>query len=194
MQEVAEYPLMLPSLMLWHYRIKDDRAFLSRYYPSACALLDAYRAHYERDGLLQNVDKWCVVEWPAEYRDGYDVDLTEGQVCRDAHIALNAYYVEAVHSANCISKALGLPEYRNAGELEEACRRTFFDPAAGLFRDRAESGHMSYIGNLLALYAGLFHSSGQRRSTRCIASCCRVLSKIYPVGLSPRFRAMPAIQ
>ena len=73
-------------------------------------------------------------------------------------------------------------------------RRTFFDPAAGLFRDRAESGRMSYIGNLLALYAGLFRSSGQRRSTRCIASCCRVLSKIYPVGLSPRFRAMPAIQ
>ena len=158
MQEIAEYPLMLPSLMLWHYRIRGDRDFLGRFYPDVCALLDAYRAHYERDGLLQNVDKWCVVEWPAEYRDGYDADLTEGQVCRETHIALNAYYVEAVHSLNRIAQALGLPEYRNALELEEACRRTFFDPAAGLFRDRADSGHRSYIGNLLALYAGLFRS------------------------------------
>ncbi len=163
MQEIAEYPLMLLSLMLWHYRVKGDRDYLARFYPDACALLDAYRAHYERDGLLQNVDKWCVVEWPAEYRDGYDADLTEGQICREAHIALNAYYAEAIHSVNRMAQALGKPEYRDAGEVEDACRRAFFDAEAGLFRDRAASGHKSYIGNVLALYAGLFRAEEKER-------------------------------
>ena len=78
MQEIAEYPLMLMGLMVYHYRLCGDRAYLASHYDDAVRLLEVYRRDYEQDGLLQNLDKWCVVEWTQNFRDGYDVDLREG--------------------------------------------------------------------------------------------------------------------
>ena len=75
MQEIAEYPLMLVYLVLWHYRFTEDREYLKINYPKVKKLLDAYKRDYETEGLLKNLDKWCVVDWPHEARDGYDYDL-----------------------------------------------------------------------------------------------------------------------
>ena len=113
MQEIAEYPLMLIYLVLWHYRYTGDTDYLRANYPKVTALLDAYRRDYERDGLLRELDKWCVVEWPSNFRHGYDVELTEGRVCHTAHVSLNAYYIYAVKKANEMSDVLGYGHYRD---------------------------------------------------------------------------------
>lgn len=149
MQEIAEYPLMLISLLLWYARLTGDRAYLAQRAPDAFALLDCYRRDYERDGLLCDLDKWCVVEWPANFRDGYDVDITEGRVCHEPHVALNAYYIEAIRCANTIAEIAGLPPYRDEKPLTEAFLRAFYDPKRGLFTDSLHSRHTSYIGNIL---------------------------------------------
>lgn len=149
MQEIAEYPLMLISLILWHYRYTGDRAYLTKNYPGVCSLLDAYRNEYEKDGLLQEMNKWCVVEWPSNFRDGYDVDITEGKICHEPHVALNAYYLEAIHCTNLMAKELRLPAYREEEPLRAGFRKAFYDEQRHLFRDSDRSAHCSYIGNVL---------------------------------------------
>lgn len=149
MQEIAEYPLMLISLILWHYRLKGDRDYLKKNYAGVCHLLDNYREEYEKDGLLQELDKWCVVEWPSNFRDGYDVDIREGYVCHEPHVAINAYYIEAVRCANRMAKALNEAPYRDETPLVEAFTTAFYDHERHLFTDSRRSDHASYIGNIL---------------------------------------------
>jgi len=155
MQEIAEYPLMLISLILWHYRVCGDRDYLAKNYPGVRALLDSYRTDYEKDGLLRDLDKWCVVEWPANFRDGYDVDITEGKVCHEPHVALNAYYIEAIRCTNKIAAILGEAPYRGESELVRAFTEAFYDKERHLFTDSLASAHASYIGNVLPFAFGL---------------------------------------
>lgn len=164
MQEIAEYPLMLAFLVLWHYRLVRDREYLAQSYPKVCALLEAYRSRYEQDGLLQNIDRWCVVEWPASFRDDYAVDLTEGAVCREPHVVINAYYIEAIRSANAMAAALERPAYRDEWPVLEAFTAAFYDPTKKLFRDSDRTAHISYIGNVFAYAFRLYPETESRES------------------------------
>ncbi len=155
MQEIAEYPLMMIKLILWHYRLTGDSEYLKTNYPKVASLLDAYRRDYEQNGLLGNLDKWCVVEWPAPFRDGYDVDLKEGQICKEPHVALNAYYLEAISCANQMAKILSLPCYREMEPLRTAFIDAFYLPEKHLFRDGINTDHVSMIGNVYPFAYGL---------------------------------------
>ena len=148
MQEIAEYPLIMPDLMLWHYRMGKDTAYLRDNYAKMCSVLDFYRDTYEKDGLLRDLDRWCVVEWPQPYRDGYEVDIQEGQVCHEAHIAINAYYYRAVCSLNEIARLLGLPLYRDATPIRSTILEAFYDCEQHLFVDGVEHRHVSLVGNV----------------------------------------------
>mgnify|MGYP002520077177 CR=1 FL=1 len=119
MQEIAEFPLMLVSLMMWHYRLTEDKEYLKKNYDFAYKLAEIYRKDYEKDGLLQNLDKWCVVEWPKNFRDDYDVNLKQGQVCETPHIAINAYYIEMISNLNKMAEILGKAPYRDLAELKK---------------------------------------------------------------------------
>ena len=124
MQEIAEYPLILVYLVLWHYRLTKDRAYLRENYGKVTSLLEAYRRDYEHDGLLRDLDKWCVVEWPMNFRHGYDVDIREGKVCETAHVSINAYYLGAIRVTNHMASILELPPYRDETPVEEAPKKT----------------------------------------------------------------------
>ncbi|MBQ7387198.1 MAG: family 78 glycoside hydrolase catalytic domain [Clostridia bacterium] len=155
MQEIAEYPLMLIYLVLWHYRLFDDREYLAKNYPKIVKLLDAYRRDYESDGLLSELDKWCVVEWPANFRDGYAVDLTERQICHEAHVSINSYYIEAIRTANKIAAELGVEPYRDETPLYNAFLDAFYDKERCLFTDGINNDHVSFIGNVTAFGLGM---------------------------------------
>lgn len=148
MQEIAEYPLMLVYLVLWHYRFTGDKDYLRHNYTKAVGLLEVYRRDYERDFLLKHLDKWCVVEWPANFRDNYDVDIQEGRVCEEPHVSINAYYMEAVKTVNKIASILGVDAYREEQPLLAAFYRAFYDADAQLFRDGVHTNHISLVGNL----------------------------------------------
>lgn len=164
MQEIAEYPLILVYSVLWHYKLTRDLEYLRENYAKVTSLLDAYRRDYERGGLLCELDKWCVVEWPSNFRDGYDVDLTERQVCHDAHVSINAYYLKAIITANEIASILGLEEYRSSKEVSDAFYGAFYDDATGLFRDGVNTEHISIIGCGFAYGLGLCPSERSKRA------------------------------
>ena len=160
MQEIAEYPLMLISLILWHYRVTGDRPYLEKNYDGVLSLLETYRKDYECTdgeyrGLLNNIDKWCVIEWPANFRDNYDIDAKEGEISRIPHIAINAYYIEAVKCANKMARILGKEDYRDESGLVGAFTDAFYDKERRIFRDSTRSDHVSYIGNIFPFAFGL---------------------------------------
>lgn len=155
MQEIAEYPLMLVRLVLWHYRLTKDREYLAENYPRVTALLETYRRDYEREGLLCDLDKWCVVEWPMSYRDGYEADLTEGQICREPHVAISAYYLAAIEAANAMAAVLALSPYRDTAPLRDAFLSAFYRKDRHLFADTPTGEHTSMIGNVIPYGLGL---------------------------------------
>lgn len=155
MQEIAEYPLMLIYLILWHYAVSGDKEYLASVYPKITAVLESYRNDYEKNYFLSDLDKWCVVEWPANFQDGYDVDIKEGKVCTQAHVSINSYYIEAVKTANKIAGILGLEKYRDEQPLVSAFYKAFYDEDMHLFKDGAETSHISIIGNVFPYAFGL---------------------------------------
>lgn len=148
MQEIAEYPLMLIYLVLWHYRIMGDREYLAECYPKIVAVLESFRNDYEKNGLLCELDRWCVVEWPKNFQDGYDVEIAEGKVCHEAHISINAYYIEAVKTANAIAEIIGEEPYRDTEYLVKAFTEAFYDEQTQLFKDGVNTEHKSIVGNI----------------------------------------------
>ena len=163
MQEIAEYPLITVFLILWHYRLTGDRTYLSANYQKATALMEAYRREYERDGLLRNLDKWCVVEWPQNFRHDYDADLTQGKICEKAHVSINAYYLYAVKMMNEMARVLGEEPYRDLTFLYDAFLRAFYDERSKTFVDSEGSTHVSPVGNSFVYGFGLYPNEESRR-------------------------------
>lgn len=156
MQEIAEYPLMFIGFVWAYYRFTGDRELLFDVKQGLKNILEDYRARYEgENGLLSHLDRWCVVEWPAPYRDGYDVDIAEGKVCEAEHAAINAYYVFAVKIMNLICRETGEGDYRPFEPLREGFIAAFYDPESGLFRDSTVSEHKSFPASAFAYSFGL---------------------------------------
>ena len=155
MQEIAEYPLILVYLVLWHYNYTGDKEYLMQNYTKVTRLLDAYRRDYEKGGLLRDLDKWCVVEWPKNFQHEYDVDIREGQICKEAHVSINAYYIAAIRTANAIATVLSLPQYRDETPLISAFYTAFYDKDNHLFKDGENTEHISLVGNSFVYGLGL---------------------------------------
>ena len=155
MQEIAEYPLILVYLVLWHYNYTGDKEYLMQNYTKVTRLLDAYRRDYEKDGLLRDLDKWCVVEWPKNFQHEYDVDIREGQICKETHVSINAYYIAAIRTANAIATVLSLPQYRDETPLISAFYTAFYDKDNHLFKDGENTEHISLVGNSFVYGLGL---------------------------------------
>lgn len=165
MQEIAEYPLMMVYAIYCYYKLTGDTGYLKEKYRSLCKVLDYYRDSYmQEDGLISNLDKWCVVEWPAEYRDGYDADIAEGRVCNDVHNVINAHYIGAVKYLNKIASCIGFDKYCDEKPLMEAYMRTFYLPKRKLFKDNARSEHISIMSNVFALMYDLCPDSDTEES------------------------------
>ena len=165
MQEIADYPFIF-IMQAWSYLAHTGKKeFIRARYARFADILDYYHEAYgDSDGLLHNLDKWCVIEWPAQYRDGYDVDIREGQVCKVKHNAINAYYIGAIKSLNRIAAFLGLPPYKDESLLVENFRRAFYLPEKKLFRDSVESDHISTMGNIFAAFFGLCPDKESRKA------------------------------
>ena len=158
MQEIAEFPLYIVFTILWYYKLSGDKKYLAEKFNDICKLLDAYKNNYEKDGLLHNVDKWCVVEWPENFRDGYDVKLIQGVPTEVPHIAINAFYINAIICANSIADILSLPEYRDAKPMMERFNNAFLNKEKHLFKDSILTEHISFIGNIYPYAFGLCDS------------------------------------
>lgn len=153
MQEIAEYPMMLIVFAKWYLDATGDAAFIRERMPAFADVLDSYRERYARpDGLLRNIDKWCVVEWPPNYQDGYDADIKQGKVCTDMHNVINAWYVGAVICMNELASRTGGRPYADDAPLRASFAKVFYDSDRHLFRDREGSAHVSMPSNVYAAF------------------------------------------
>ena len=156
MQEIAEYPLMMFLLLPVLMERPGGKEFVRSRLPEFRKILDFYREQYAcPGGLLSNLDKWCVVEWPQNMRDGYDAEITEGKVCTVMHNAINAWYVGAIRCFNRVADSLNESPYPGERELAQEFVHRFYLPSEGLFRDSVLSNHISMPGNIYAWFFGL---------------------------------------
>ena len=156
MQEIADYSLMY-GLMVWHrYELTGDVAALGRSYPVVRGAFLHFGRYAREDGLLEQVaDKWNLVDWPENLRDGYDFPLTRPVVAPGCHNVVNALYVGAAKVLAWIEDVLGRAHTADWEALGEAFRRAFFRPETGLFVDAETSAHSSLHANLYPLCFGL---------------------------------------
>ncbi len=165
MQEIGEFPLMIYQMLVRYYELSGDGEYLGECYDCLCGVLDFYRKEYAReDGLLCNLDKWCVVEWPAPYQGGYAADVTEGEVCTEMHNVINAHYIGALKSMNRIAEITGRERYCDESGVVDAFYRVFYDSDRKLFRDKEGNEHISLISNVFPLMYGMFPEEGTKEA------------------------------
>lgn len=149
-QEIADYSLMYPFFAYSCYKINNDKAFLSSIYPVLYGLMK-YFSSFVKDGILCDVtEKWNLVDWPANLRDGYDFDLQNPPIA-GSHNVIAAYYIGAAIYFEEIRRILGMAPLYDIAEMKKAFTEKFFDAESGLFKDTPESRHHSIHSNVLPL-------------------------------------------
>ncbi len=152
MQEIADYSLMYPLQLLRYYHLTGETDFVRELLPTAEGVVDYFHQYERADGLLENVkDKWNLVDWPDNLRDGYDFSLTKpiGEGC---HNVLNAYYYGAREEINHLRYWLGMNKKYDNNRLKTAFFSAFYDSKTGLFTDSEFSHHSSLHSNVLPLF------------------------------------------
>lgn len=151
MQEIADYSLLWPFYLWNYYWHSGDLEFLRVMYPVAEGIMAYFRRYQRADGLLENVkDKWNLVDWPANLRDGYDFDLSPvpGDGC---HNVINAFYCGAVKTMNAIRAELHIPSVDEFPKLKQAFVQAFYRPEIGVCVDSTVSTHAALHANVLSL-------------------------------------------
>lgn len=164
MQEIADFSLLWPQLLLTDYLFTGDRQFLRQYYPTTKRMI-AYFSQFERgDGLLADVsEKWNLVDWPEELRDHYDFPLTRPVVASGCHNVINALYIGAMKVLSEFEQILQLPQTCDWAGRRSAFLRIFYRKDKGLFADREGGAHCSLHANLYPLYFGLIPEKEKSR-------------------------------
>lgn len=157
MQEIAEFPLQYPLMLEYYYKHTDDRAFLEAMAAGVFPGLFDYYASFENDaGLLVGLnkpEKWLVIDWPGNMRDGYDYPRND-----DPNTLLNAFYYGALRCAARVEETLGRDGsvYETRAErVADGFANLLVDPTTGLYVDRPGSTHSSLHANAVPLAFGL---------------------------------------
>lgn len=150
MQEIADYSLQWPSQVLLYYHHSGDLDFLTSMYPYIEGLVNYFSNYQRDDGLLENVtEKWNLVDWPENLRDGYDFPLSR-PVGPGCHNVLNAFYYGMLQAVQEIRSILGKSTW-DLSKIKTAFLASFYDPTQRLFVDREGSYHSSLHANALPL-------------------------------------------
>lgn len=155
MQEIADFSLQWPMQLLNYYRHTGDTAFLEEMHPVAEGILSHFGRYRREDGLIENVkDKWNLVDWPDNLRDGYDFPLTRpvGDGC---HNVVNALYYGCVQTVQEIRDLLNVGYDDELPRLKQSFLAAFYRPELRLFADATASGHASLHANIFPLLFGI---------------------------------------
>lgn len=169
MQEIADYSLIFPALVLWIYRFDGDEAFLRSCLPAVLGQLDYFKRFMRPDGLIENVtEKWNLVDWPIGFTDGYAFPLTR-PVTDGIHNVINAYWCGFLQAVDEICRIVGTNETGITAQAREAFIKTFYNPETGLFCDTPISSHSAVHSNILPLLFGLVPPDGEAKLIDFIA-------------------------
>ena len=156
MQEIADFSLLYPQLLLLYYRYTGDTKTLEPYYETVKNMLSHFSQYERADGLLEQVaDKWNLVDWPENLRDDYDFALTRPIVGAGCHNVINALYLGSMKTVNELARVLGKEKSYNLEKRKKAFYKAFYRAESGLFADSETSKHTSLHSNVYPLYFDL---------------------------------------
>ncbi len=154
MQEIADYSCQYPEQVMTYYELTGDLETVRELMPVVDGLEDYFDRCRNGDGLIENLtEKWNLVDWPMNLRDGYDFELSQ-PIGPGVHNVINAFYYGLKKDADRMRALLGLPLRNEAEALKEKYIRTF-RKNDGLFRDAAGSEHSALHSVVLPLYYGI---------------------------------------
>ena len=151
MQEIADYSLLVPALVNWVYKVDGDFEFLKSAEPYLDAEYQYFLKYRRGDGLLESVvDKWNLVDWPENLRDGYDFPLTR-PVGLGTHNVINAFWCGFLDSMDEYYSLIGKEKASIAKETKDAFVKAFYSEKSGLFCDTENTEHSAIHSNILPL-------------------------------------------
>lgn len=190
MQEIADYSLLFPSLVLWTYKQDGDTDFLRQVFPYVKGVYEYFRAYESKNGLLENVnEKWNLVDWPQNLRDGYDFPLTN-PIGDGLHNVINAFWIGFLKAYNEICDALDVCEKAETKKIEQAFISAFFDCSTGLFCDSAKKTHSAVHSNILPL---LFEIGTENEETKRRLMDFIYKKKLTSMGVYMAYFALAAL-
>ena len=150
-QEIAEFPLIMVIALNIYLSLTVDCEFIGEVIGDVKSVLDYYKSEYTDGELINNIDKWCVAEWPENFRDGYDVSLEQNKPLSETHCVINAYY----YAALCAFNELAGEAVYDTAKIKNAYLNAFYDSDRMQFRDSVRTDHSSRVSNLFSYAFGL---------------------------------------
>ncbi|MGI6460598.1 MAG: family 78 glycoside hydrolase catalytic domain [Candidatus Hydrogenedentales bacterium] len=156
MQEIAEYSLQWPLVLRTYYDYTGDAEFTQKMLDDVLPGLFAYFEKFESEGGLISgmTEKWVLVDWPDNLRDGFDYDYAKER----ENAVLNAFYYASLKAAAGLCRDLGRESAayeQKAAHVREAFVQRLLDADSRLFVDAPGSTHSSLHANALPLAFGL---------------------------------------
>lgn len=159
MQEIAEYSLQFPLLLMHYYQLSGDLATVQSAADAVFQGLFNYFQGFENEkGLLAGISKksgkWLLVDWPENLRDNYDYDYA----LEAGNTVLNAFYYGALRTAAEFERIFGRDGKvydEQADKVKTAFAKYLVDPTTGLYVDAPGSRHSSLHANAVPLFFGL---------------------------------------
>lgn len=183
MQEIGDFSLLFPLLLLTDYAFTGDCDFLARGYPGVVTMLEGFRRYERQDGLLSEVNElWNLVDWPENLRDGYDFPLTRPVVGPGCHNVINALWYGANRMKEEMADILGISVKKRSDEIGKAFRAAFYREESHLFADSETSSHCSLHANVYPAYFGLLPKEAEDRYEALLLTpgrCCGAIPTYF---------------
>lgn len=155
MQEIADYSLQLPAQVCWVYSVDNDLDFVRFAEPYLTDMLKHFKKYMNDNYLLDGVsDKWNLVDWPDNLRDGYDFPLTK-PIGKGLHNVINAFWCGFLQSIDEVYSILEMPLTELTKRAEESYVKHFYNPKTNLFCDTPAFSHSAIHSNILPLLFNL---------------------------------------
>ena len=163
MQEIADYSLLLPALILWVYKRDNDKDFLRLTFPYITGVYEYFMQYSQEDGLIEGVkEKWNLVDWPDNLRDGYNFPLTK-PISPGKHNVLNAFWIGFLKDYQDICEILGEAVNIAIDNVEKSFINAFYNKETGLYCDSTQKTHSAVHSNVLPLLFDIGMSETKER-------------------------------
>lgn len=151
MQEIADYSLQFPAQVNWLYSVDGDIEFMCSLESCISGLLEYFKGYMNSDCLIEGVrEKWNLVDWPANLRDGYDFPITI-PIGNGVHNVLNAFWCGFLESVDEYCSIIGKSATGLTERAKESFVRAFYNEKTGLFTDSPLTQHSAIHSNILPL-------------------------------------------
>lgn len=159
MQEIADYALKMPALVAWIWSVDHDTEFVRRMFPVVKGQYEYFCKYENEDGLLEDVtEKWNIVDWPANLRDGYDFPINESgpiDLGLGPHNVLNGHWYGFKLAMEEIAGILGEDGDFGTKKTLMGFKKAFYNPETGMFVDSTKTKHSAIHSNVFPLLYGM---------------------------------------